>query len=79
MMNQYQCGDDCKGECSGEVDGVVHCPYNPQAEREKVLDEFLHKERECSTTEDDTDCPYHRCVLCEIKEELRQQGKDGEP
>jgi hypothetical protein len=31
---QYQCGDDCEGECSGEVDGVVHCPYTPQAARD---------------------------------------------
>jgi hypothetical protein len=42
-----------------------------QNQREKVLDEFLNKKREPSTTEDDTDCPYHRCVLCEIKDELR--------
>ena len=30
---QYQCGDDCQGECSGEVDGFVHCPYDPQTEQ----------------------------------------------
>ena len=33
---QYQCGDNCKGECSGEVDGFVHCPYNPQVERDTL-------------------------------------------
>jgi hypothetical protein len=44
-------------------------------EREKVLKEFLNKKRDVSTVEDDTDCPYHRCVLCEIREELRKDGE----
>ena len=27
-MNQYRCGDECKGECSGEVTGIPFCPNN---------------------------------------------------
>jgi hypothetical protein len=27
-VEEYVCGDDCKGECSGEVDGKVWCPYD---------------------------------------------------
>jgi hypothetical protein len=48
-----------------------------QSDREKVLDEFLHKPRKKADHDDKGICPYDSCVLCEIKGELRQQ--EGEP
>jgi hypothetical protein len=59
---------ELKGYNKGNADGMA---YGRKSEREKVMDEFLHRSREESTLDDDTDCPYHRCVLCEIREELR--------
>jgi hypothetical protein len=97
-MNQYIITEDivCEGCNCCKRDGVYEkecCillnirshPYNPQAEREKVLDEVLKK---TETLHETFVCPHlnHPCPegkICEVCyieyviEELRE-GKDGE-
>ena len=52
---------------------IAHEKYAADAERTKVLKEFLHKVRKKRTYDDDGICPYDSCVLCEIKNELGEK------
>jgi hypothetical protein len=68
--------------CPTVVTGLskrYHCQYNPQAEREKVLDKFadlIHNESvRLSPAMVDMVYSYR---VAQIITELRQEGKDGE-
>jgi len=82
-QQDYQCGDDCKGECSGEVDGFVHCPYDPQAEREiykHIAEQFFEWLDNIDTADDlakNDDSLYRSLVSREHKKRFRYAKPDG--